>query len=739
MHFIEKNRLPSTSLLVYIRASKEGLFRYNRGCLAEPSATALLPTIQSPEALQSQLLRSTSFTRSLGTRELQIKCKQRATNDLRVGYGHRPRPGAETLTQGRSNHPSASSWIYAVDYLPRLSLSEANRCRSGNTSDCRQLKLGRYFANHDVQFLASPITSVREVTTEHAPLRLVPENRLVGFRGPQDGHFDASAPLPFKFEFLFPSQPSTPLRVADSSHDDEGELEKLNSADPNPECVTGNSMQRPIVNHALGPCRCRQNVTPAGHAPRIIPIYPLPISELAASEEQLLLKSENRSAGCQLGSLESSLLYPPSRSLQYCLWSTSSDTGTIIVGLNVLSNGPESFTYGQRRPDHISAISPSHSTFEFQAGTLNLLAPESSKPATTESMRPVHTYAMSNHGTSPVKEMPGQPSHGFPSDKNAEDLHLHVQHEHIICSLTGSPGKHTLQCPTFEFVECSPSSLLPYYTTLPIGIPPLHSSECENQAVKKSPQGQLKLTSQAEYEVRAIMNGRYPYRLHSGYEASIGSRAHDLEASFCRVTFSNFPKKQGASCLYDWHARHTLYIRKLLDTLPSKVVWIFGTIQDVVLSARATTKTKKKSRPLYYLPRTVWSIFCITIVTIIIFGGTLLKRDHNHDPRISIQWTTGVSLTRHRAGTDGACIERPTTASMNQTFCSRLLLGLRCHNQAGPAVHRTHSKARIHKALFRRSSSTITGLLGTEHTEGLRFKSGLDHPLGDWFSGIMTA
>ncbi|KAK1533725.1 hypothetical protein CPAR01_10433 [Colletotrichum paranaense] len=46
---------------------------------------------------------------------------------------------------------------------------------------------------------------------------------------------------------------------------------------------------------------------------------------------------------CQLGSLESSLLYPPSRSLQYCLWSISSDTGTIIVGLNVLSNGPESF------------------------------------------------------------------------------------------------------------------------------------------------------------------------------------------------------------------------------------------------------------------------------------------------------------------------------------------------------------------------------------------------------------
>lgn len=54
------------------------------------------------------------------------------------------------------------------------------------------------------------------------------------------------------------------------------------------------------------------------------------------------------------------------------------------------------------------------------------------------------------------------------------------------------------------------------------------------------------LTSQVEYEVRAIMDGRYPPQgLHSGHEASIGIQAHDLEASTCRVTFSSVRRHHG--------------------------------------------------------------------------------------------------------------------------------------------------------------------------------------------------
>lgn len=53
------------------------------------------------------------------------------------------------------------------------------------------------------------------------------------------------------------------------------------------------------------------------------------------------------------------------------------------------------------------------------------------------------------------------------------------------------------------------------------------------------------LTSQPEYEVRAIMDGRYSQGLHSGHETSINSQAHDVEASFCCVTFSSVRRHHG--------------------------------------------------------------------------------------------------------------------------------------------------------------------------------------------------
>ncbi|KAK1731534.1 uncharacterized protein BDZ83DRAFT_646038 [Colletotrichum acutatum] len=151
---------------------------------------------------------------------------------------------------------------------------------------------------------------------------------------------------------------------------------------------------------------------------------------------------------CQLRSLEFSLADPPSRSLLYCLWSTSSDSGTIIVGLSVLSAGTKSY---------------------------------------------VELYQ------------------------------------------------------------------------------------------------QVILTGEAFTRLRGI-------------------QIHDLEASFCRVTFSSVRRLHGWSA---WLINLTgENFRRSREPV-------------VCTNARATKvpRRQNKTRPPYYLPRTVWSILCITIVTTIVFGG----------------------------------------------------------------------------------------------------------------------